>query len=55
MATNDPLFEAVHHPTEGPAVEIDRLVHAVAVEGLLLHKRPTWGTHDKPVVPRQPR
>ena len=36
----DALFETVHHPTKAPAVEIDVLVHPVAVEWLLLHKRP---------------
>src|SRR5713101_1640885 len=39
-ATSDPLFEAVHHPTKAPAMEIDVLVHTVAVERLLLHKHP---------------
>src|SRR5262245_5054750 len=34
------LFETVHHPAKAPAMEIDVLVHAVAVERLLLHKRP---------------
>src|SRR6266446_1777968 len=34
------LLEAVHHPTKAPAVEIDVLIHAIAVERLLLHKRP---------------
>src|SRR5713226_4205209 len=38
-ASFDALCEAVHHPTEAPAVEIDVLVYAVAVERLLLHKR----------------
>src|SRR5215831_8372294 len=36
----DALFEAVHHPAKAPAMAIDVLVHAVAVERLLLHKHP---------------
>src|SRR4030095_9422297 len=39
-ASFDALFEAVHHPAKAPAMEIDVLVHAVAVERLLLHKHP---------------
>ena len=34
------LFEAVHHPTKTPAVEIDVFVHTIAVERLMRDKRP---------------
>ena len=36
----DALFEAVHYAAKAPAMEIDVLIYAVAVERLLLHKRP---------------